>query len=132
MTFESLPDESQADNDQAEAMPQSEIERMPVYHRRSLRGSDVLVGVLLILVLAAGAYFRFVGQNWDDYTHLHPDERFLTGVASSLGGALDPSGGDKAAAQVATCRERYPDTGGAATSIFDSQCSTWYPKNANS
>ncbi|MFT5193042.1 MAG: YYY domain-containing protein [Cellvibrionaceae bacterium] len=31
-----------------------------------------------------GGYFRFVGLNWDDFTHLHPDERFLTIVTSKL------------------------------------------------
>ena len=40
--------------------------------------------VLLFLVLAAGAYFRFSGMNWDENEHLHPDERFLTMVESSL------------------------------------------------
>ena len=32
----------------------------------------------LILVLLAGAFFRFSGLNWDENYHLHPDERFLT------------------------------------------------------
>jgi len=40
--------------------------------------------VLLILILAAGAYLRFVGLDWDVEQHLHPDERFLTMVESSL------------------------------------------------
>lgn len=39
---------------------------------------------LLILILAGGAYLRFVGQDWDVEQHLHPDERFLTMVESSL------------------------------------------------
>lgn len=39
----------------------------------------LLVGVLLI-----GAYLRFVGVNWDDVYHLHPDERFLTMVESGI------------------------------------------------
>ncbi|MEO0565497.1 MAG: hypothetical protein AAF125_25545, partial [Chloroflexota bacterium] len=46
--------------------------------RRTLDTSNLVVAVLLALVLAVGGYFRFVGLNWDDYTHLHPDERFLT------------------------------------------------------
>ena len=53
-----------------------------------LTRSDVLVGVLLVLVMRIGGYFRFVGQNWDDYTHWHPDERFLTQVVSALDGPL--------------------------------------------
>ena len=44
----------------------------------------------LILVLLVGAYFRFSGLNWDENYHLHPDERFLTIVASSLHSVSDP------------------------------------------
>ena len=35
-------------------------------------------GLLLGLILAFGAVMRFTGQNWDDFSHSHPDERFLT------------------------------------------------------
>ncbi len=45
---------------------------------------------LLVLVLLIGAYFRFSGLNWDENYHLHPDERFLTIVASSLQTVSDP------------------------------------------
>lgn len=31
-----------------------------------------------------GAYFRFVGLDWDDGQHLHPDERFLTMVETAI------------------------------------------------
>jgi YYY domain-containing protein len=40
--------------------------------------------LLLIAVLAVGAYLRVVGLNWDANQHLHPDERFLTMVESAL------------------------------------------------
>ncbi len=40
--------------------------------------------LLLVLVLFAGAFFRFVGVNWDQNQHLHPDERFLTMVETSI------------------------------------------------
>lgn len=40
--------------------------------------------ILLLLILVIGAYFRFTGLNWDQNQHLHPDERFLTMVASSI------------------------------------------------
>ncbi|MGD8634131.1 MAG: DUF2298 domain-containing protein, partial [Anaerolineales bacterium] len=43
-----------------------------------------LPGIILVLILAVAAYLRFVGLNWDSYTHLHPDERFLTLVESVL------------------------------------------------
>jgi YYY domain-containing protein len=39
---------------------------------------------LLLGILFIGAYFRFVGVNWDSVYHLHPDERFLTMVESSI------------------------------------------------
>ncbi len=40
--------------------------------------------VLLILVLVMAVYFRTVGIQWDDNHHLHPDERFLTMVETSI------------------------------------------------
>jgi YYY domain-containing protein len=58
--------------------------------RRTRKLSDLFtwqnagIALLLVVILATGAYFRFLGQNWDDFTHLHPDERFLTGVVTSL------------------------------------------------
>lgn len=40
--------------------------------------------VLLILVLLAGAYFRFKGLYWGEYQYLHPDERFLVWVGTDI------------------------------------------------
>ncbi len=40
--------------------------------------------IIFIAIFSLGAYFRFVGNNWDDGQHLHPDERFLTMVATSM------------------------------------------------
>ncbi len=40
--------------------------------------------IMLIVVLALGAYLRFTGIEWDKDFHLHPDERFLTMVETSL------------------------------------------------
>jgi len=45
---------------------------------------DWLWNVLLIGVLLLGAYFRFIGVDWDEGQHLHPDERFLTMVSTSI------------------------------------------------
>jgi len=42
------------------------------------------IAVTLALVLLIGAYFRFVEIQWDATYHLHPDERFLTMVSSSI------------------------------------------------
>ncbi len=53
-------------------------------HLGTLPGARVLVLVPLFLILVVGAYFRFTGLNWDEDQHLHPDERFLTMVLSSL------------------------------------------------
>ncbi|MDO8972073.1 MAG: hypothetical protein Q7U74_15370, partial [Saprospiraceae bacterium] len=39
---------------------------------------------ILLGIFVLGAYFRFVGLNWDESQHLHPDERFLTMVESAL------------------------------------------------
>jgi YYY domain-containing protein len=99
--------------------------------RLSLSMSDALVGVLLVLVMLIGGYFRFVGLNWDDFTHLHPDERFLTDVASSIGGPLRSSipGEAEQQAQRDRCMARYPDTGGVG-GYFDADCSTLNPHNA--
>ena len=40
--------------------------------------------LLLIVVLATGGYLRVIGLNWDESQHLHPDERFMTMVTTSL------------------------------------------------
>lgn len=40
--------------------------------------------LLLVAVLLAAAVPRFTGIYWDEDQHLHPDERFLTGVVASL------------------------------------------------
>ncbi len=46
--------------------------------------SSILWPILLLAVLLVGAYFRFVGLNWDQNQHLHPDERFMTMVSSAI------------------------------------------------
>lgn len=45
---------------------------------------DWLIDILFIGVLIIGAIFRFTGVNWDENHHLHPDERFLTMVETSI------------------------------------------------
>ncbi|MDH5606523.1 MAG: glycosyltransferase family 39 protein, partial [Anaerolineae bacterium] len=37
-----------------------------------------------LLLLLTGAFLRLTGLNWDEGQHLHPDERFLTGVETAL------------------------------------------------
>lgn len=75
---------------------------------------ESVVWVLLMAILLAGFSLRSVGRNWDDYTHLHPDERFLTGVASRVDsdylGTLDFQNQLNATAeeQRIHCAEAYP------------------------
>ncbi len=40
--------------------------------------------LLLAIVLLGGFVLRFWGVSWDSYTHLHPDERFITMVADGI------------------------------------------------
>ncbi len=48
------------------------------------RNQSWVWGVLLIGIILLGAYFRFVGLDWDQDHHLHPDERFLTMVETGI------------------------------------------------
>ncbi|MEA1976841.1 MAG: DUF2298 domain-containing protein [Chloroflexota bacterium] len=64
--------------------PPIEQEHEPPERERSRVRSDLVVGILLVAVLALAAYLRFTGLNWDSGTHLHPDERFLTMVETSI------------------------------------------------
>src|SRR5205085_10379195 len=41
------------------------------------------VGVLVV-VLLAGGWLRLSGVNWDQSTHLHPDERYIASLANGL------------------------------------------------
>lgn len=112
----------------------------------NIRPVDVLFYALLIAILAAGAWLRFDAQNWDDYTHLHPDERFLTDVVSLLNGPLqftDPTP-DAAEQHRLRCEARYPaqvsDTDDPQARLaalqrvgrggyFDAECSPLNPNN---
>lgn len=50
--------------------------------------NKAVAAFLLAIVLIYGGGLRFVGQNWDDFSHTHPDELFLTLlVLPSLGGS---------------------------------------------
>ena len=39
---------------------------------------------MLVTVFILAAWFRFIGLNWDQGSHLHPDERFMTMTAEAL------------------------------------------------
>lgn len=52
--------------------------------RRQLIKQPQLHWVLLVMILLLGGALRLTGLNWDEGQHLHPDERFLTMVETSL------------------------------------------------
>jgi len=66
---------------------------------------QALVLLLLVVILVAGTYLRFVGHDWDSGHLLHPDERFLSWVTSDM---------------------REP---GSLAEFFDTQTSTFNPNN---
>ncbi len=76
-----------------------------------------LTAAALVTIIIIGAVFRLTGMNWDDYTHLHPDERFLTMVTNALSFPGEPAAGKLPAG----CDE----WGG----YFDSACSPLSPYN---
>lgn len=59
-------------------------EDLPPSPRTRTPPRDWLHDGLIVVILLIAAYLRLTGINWDEYTHLHPDERFLTMVESSL------------------------------------------------
>ena len=68
-------------------------EQPPAQERPSARKPwdwELISFILLLLILLIGAYFRFTGLNWDQGTHLHPDERFLTTVTTQLQTVANP------------------------------------------
>ncbi|MFN2148318.1 MAG: DUF2298 domain-containing protein [Anaerolineales bacterium] len=67
------------------SVPDDRLNPADTEPRRSFRfSSETWVGIALFLILVLGAYLRFTGLNWDEGTHLHPDERFLTLVESAI------------------------------------------------
>jgi len=52
--------------------------------QRGISDQSWIWDIGLIIVLLIGAYFRFVGIQWDSTYHLHPDERFLTMVETAI------------------------------------------------
>ncbi len=52
--------------------------------KKSENKYSFLYDIALVLVILAGFWFRSVGLDWDEGQHLHPDERFLTMVETSI------------------------------------------------
>jgi len=62
-------------------------ERVPAESQEEAGGwlrENAVTLLILAAILAAGAYLRLSHKNWDEGTHIHPDERFLTMVTSAL------------------------------------------------
>ena len=57
---------------------------VPTKRKRNQVILALVLDITLAGILIAGAFFRFTGLNWDSNQHLHPDERFLTMVVSSI------------------------------------------------
>jgi YYY domain-containing protein len=45
----------------------------------------LIFNLALVLILLVGAFLRFSGIDWGEYSFMHPDERFLLMVGSSIG-----------------------------------------------
>jgi YYY domain-containing protein len=53
--------------------------------RKVIKNNHKLLGIVsLFLIILFGAYFRINGIDWDENYHLHPDERFLTMIETSI------------------------------------------------
>lgn len=75
--------------------------------------------VLLLVILLAALTLRLIGINWDQGSHMHPDERFLTTIASAIG---------KPENLTSDARARCPDAA-RHVAYFDTQCSVFNPNN---
>jgi hypothetical protein len=79
---EDIEENAQAE-EEAQAAPEPPLAATPATRRlRSL--IQPRFGWLLVLVLLIGFVLRIWGIDWDQYTHLHPDERFLTMVETDM------------------------------------------------
>ncbi|MFN2108200.1 MAG: hypothetical protein ACK2UI_00940, partial [Anaerolineae bacterium] len=57
------------------------MSKHPVSKSNPVRGFFTL---LLLAILLFAAWIRTYNLNWDEGTHLHPDERYLTMVVSTI------------------------------------------------
>ncbi|MEQ8224738.1 MAG: DUF2298 domain-containing protein, partial [Candidatus Eremiobacterota bacterium] len=82
----SVSEEFHVENETSDGGDKNSVsEELQVKNKRS--ESEKLTWKALLLfagIMLLGAYFRFTGLNWDQGRHLHPDERFLTMVETSL------------------------------------------------
>ena len=65
---------------------------LPPDHRpRTTRLWPIIRPALLLLILIVAGYFRFTGVNWDEDQLLHPDERYVGVLASTIRSPKDTS-----------------------------------------
>src|SRR4051812_18287215 len=84
------------------------------------RLTGFIVPVLLVGIVLLGGYLRFNGLNWDDFSALHPDERFLTlNLLPLVGGNLEMTDDKRYPNQVMLVSASSPYTG-----RFDLQSNT--------
>lgn len=76
---------------------------------------------LLVVVVLCGFLLRFIGINWDDYARVHPDERFMTTIASRIGREEN---------LIEEARQRCPDAADTHK-YFNTDCSLFNPDNIN-
>jgi YYY domain-containing protein len=78
------------------------------------------IGILIAIVIA-GLLLRVIGLNWDDYSRMHPDERFMTTIASRIGHENNLTSEAKARCPDAASQREY----------FNTDCSIFNPDNVN-
>lgn len=71
----------------------------------------------LIAILTLALLLRIVGLNWDDHSHLHPDERFLASITTDIGRSALIDREAKGCSQADTY------------TYFNTQCSNLNPNN---
>lgn len=113
----------------AEFIPTSESDPVPSGLKQespSAKGRNRrwVVGLLLVLVLATGAYLRTAGLYWGEYQYLHPDERFLVWVGTDISPTKLVSTTDPA-----TQEEKLETVWISPGEYFDTKNSTLNPNN---
>lgn len=67
-------------------------DQKPIQRVRAWLGTDAATRWILVAILLVAGYLRLSHLMWDEGTHIHPDERFLTMVSSAL--EIPPSLGE--------------------------------------
>lgn len=64
--------------------PRAWHEREAAMRFRTWLRTDAAPRWIMAGLLVIGAFLRLTNLNWDEFTHIHPDERFLTMVTSAM------------------------------------------------